>query len=77
MTKIQWGGTYDNALGQISFNFTCSHMEALGILRMAEHAVIRQMTGGAPGHPQLPQGSPEEPVTTGVVRNPALQVRRL
>lgn len=71
MTGRAWGGTWDPDTGRLEFAFNgMSQIEAMAVLRLAEHALVRQMTGGMPGRP----GAPAQAV--GVVRAPGLIVNR-
>ena len=73
MTVRTWGGTWNPETGQLTFAFAgMSQIEAMAVLRLAEHALVRQMTGGMPGRPG-PEGTP---IASGTVRAPGLVVRR-
>lgn len=72
MSSRAWGGTWTPETGNLTFAFNgMSQIEAIAILRLAEHALVRQMSGGMPGRPG---GLPLEP--TGSVRAPGLVVNR-
>ena len=73
MTVRTWGGTWNPETGQLTFAFAgMSQIEAMAVLRLAEHALVRQMTAGLPGRPG--PGPPGE--ASGAVRAPGLVVRR-
>jgi hypothetical protein len=68
-----WGGTWNPASGQLTFQFTgMSQVEALAVLRLAEHALIRQMTSGLPGRLGADPGVP-----VGTIRAPGLIARKV
>ena len=60
--KIQW----DPKVGMLHFESNLTHLEALSILELAKHVVVRQMASGV-GTGVLAEGR---------LQQPALQVRR-